>query len=164
MLPTMASGTVSPRTNWIEFSPDGTTCRYSFFDANPGALRALMEDLFTNHWQGIVVGPCLDGAVFEIRFEAAPEVIDDNPFLTVNLGAGHFHLFGRTFKPTSEEHLQQPVARAALFERRGDIDNFRRWGLRVWNAFDQQMLTVWLPHDLYFELRRRILDEPLKEN
>ena len=36
------------------------------------SMRALVKDLFEDNWQHIVVGPCIQGAVFEVCFYNRP--------------------------------------------------------------------------------------------
>lgn len=165
---------------------EGVKARYTFFEPNEAVLRELFDNLFLNHWSDIVFGPSLDGAIFEIKFEAAPKLSYSDGYLTVDLGAWHFHLAlapGR--RSTSDEsHRKKCVARAALFERRGgDTRGLRSWGVRLWNGLDQQMITIWLPNAsldderkkvlrepnwsklaLYYELRSRLFDEPVPAN
>jgi hypothetical protein len=167
----------------IETSADGGKTRYSFFEPTESVMRSLMDDLFVNHWAKITVGPCLEGVVFEIRFENAPKLSYSDGYLTVDLGKWHFHLcIGPTKSSKSEEIRQaRPVANAALFETQG-VGHGRSWGLRFWNGFGEQMTTVFLPSprlnddmqflkepdwsrlELYYQLRARLLGEPVPEN
>src|SRR5262245_52284425 len=163
----------------IEESLDGGRTRYSFFSSDELVLRPLMDDLFASHWAQIVVGPCLEGVVFEVRFEKAPKVSYMDGYMTVDLGHWHFHMcVGPTKSSKSEELCQKrPVAKAALFETRG-VEHGRSWGLRFWNGYSDQMATVFLPNPrlsddmqclkeadwsrlaLYYQLRHRLLGEP----
>lgn len=148
-------------------------------------MSALIEELFTRNWKHLTVGPCIEGAVFEVRFEKAPDVRTLDGYLTVDLGHWHFHLCIAPHKGTASEELRRmrPVARVALFERRGSgCGGGRSWGVRLWNGYGEQMTTVFLPNpaltddmdmaktpdwsrlDLYYRLRERFLGEPMPSN
>jgi hypothetical protein len=164
----------------IETSLDGGKTRYSFFRAEEGVLRPLMDHLFLETWSRIVVGPCIEGAVFEIQFETQPKVTYLDGYFTVDLGRWHFHLCIGPTKSSSSEELRQkrPVAKAAMFETRG-VGHGRSWGLRFWNGFGEQMMTVFLPNprvsddqkmlkepdwnrlEMYYALRNRLFGEPV---
>ena len=164
--------------------PDGAATRYSYFDPTPEAMNALVEELFVRNWQHLTVGPCIEGAVFEVRFEKAPDVRTLDGYVTVDLGYWHFHLCVGPHKGTSSEELRRlrPVARAALFERRGcgcGGGGGGSWGVRLWNGYGEQMTTVFLPNPaltddmkvaktadwsrlgLYYRLREQFLGEPV---
>ena len=51
----------------------GTVTEYSYVTPTEEAMRELTRLLFEGHWREIIVGPCIEGAVFEIRFEQAPK-------------------------------------------------------------------------------------------
>jgi hypothetical protein len=176
----MATQATSPYE--IERHPDGAVTAYTHFAATPDALRALVDELFRENWNQIMVGPCIEGAVFEVRFERAPEVRVSDGYLTVDLGHWHFHLCIGPHKGSPSEELRQkrPVARAAFFERRGPgSGSGRSWGLRFWNGYGEQMTTVFLPSPmltdalqtaatpdwsrlaLYYRLRERFLGESM---
>jgi hypothetical protein len=168
----------------VEQSRDGEKTRYSYFPVEEHLLRTLMDHLFVENWDRIVVGPCLEGAVFEIGFHCAPKVTYRDGYVNVGLGKWHFQLcIGATRNSKSEELCRKrPVARAALFETRGESGCGLNWGIRFWNGFGEQMMTVFLPgamlfHEkngesvtgqadwsrltLYYELRRLLLAEPV---
>jgi hypothetical protein len=176
----MSTPTSTP-SHEIEKHPDGAATRWSYFDPTPDTMNALIEELFVRHWRHLTVGPCIEGAVFEIRFEKAPDVRTLDGYLTIDLGDWHFHLCIGAHKGTASEELRRmrPVARVALFERRGSgCGGGRSWGLRLWNGYGEQMTTVFLPSPsltddmqmaktpdwsrlgLYYRLRERFLGEP----
>lgn len=167
---------------WVETRPDGSAIRYTEFHVRPGELRALLEDLFTVHCRDIVFGPVLEGAVYEIRCSHPPELRFSDGYLTVDFGLWHFHLCIGPHRGSRSEELREkrPAARAAFFESRGaGCAGGRSWGLRLWNGFGEQMITVFLPNPylddgmrlaqqpdwsrlrLFYELRRRCLGEPI---
>lgn len=167
---------------WVETCPDGSAIRCTEINVRPAGLRALFEDLFTVHCWDIVFGPALEGAVHEIRCSDLPELRFADCYLRVDFGLGYFHICIGPHRRSRSEELRQkrPVERAAFFESRGaGCTGGRSWGLRFWNGFGEQMITVSLPNPylddenrlvqqpdwsrlrLYYELRRRCLGEPI---
>ncbi|MGH8472145.1 MAG: DUF7676 family protein [Gammaproteobacteria bacterium] len=161
---------------------DGTTTEFTYFEPAEEKMRALAEILFQEHWSEITVGPCIEGAVFEIRFAAPPKVSLLDGYLTVDLGHWHFHLCIGEHRGTRSEELarKRQVARVAFTETRGGrCGGGRSWGLRLWNGFGEQMTTVFLPSPflsdtmnvlkepqwerlrLWYELRRTFLGETM---
>lgn len=129
--------------------PGGGVLEYDYFDAGPANMQRLTDLLFKEHWREIVVGPCIEGAVFEIRFEQAPKVTFLDGYLTVDLGYWHFHLCTGVHRnaPTPELAKQRQVAKVAFFLQRGQrCGGGRSWGLRMWNGAGEQMTTVFLPN------------------
>jgi hypothetical protein len=159
---------------------DGTITEYSYFEPTPDVMDRLTKILFEEHWREVVVGPCIQGSVFEVRFSEAPKLTILDGYLTVNLGPWHFHLCIAPHKGNRSKELarKRQVARVALFETRGErCGGGRSWGVRLWNGFDEQMTTVFLPNPrlseefkplkvpnwermrLWYELRREFLGE-----
>jgi hypothetical protein len=153
---------------------------YSYFEPSPETMDILVKVLFEEHWRDVVVGPCVGGAVFEVRFSEPPKLSMLDGYLTVNLGPWHFHLCIAEHKgnPSRELAHKRQVARVALFESRGErCGGGRSWGVRMWNGFGEQMTTVFLPNPrltdqfkplkipnwerlrLWYELRRQFLGE-----
>ena len=176
--------TQTPRREVID-NPDGTVTEYSDFEPTEAAMQRLADLLFKEHWGEITVGPCVQGAVFEIRFKDPPKVSLFDGYLTVDLGHWHFHLCIGTHQgtPTPELAAKRRVARAAFFEKRGaKCGGGRSWGLRLWNGFGEQMTTVFLPSPylsgdlkvlkeprwerlrLWYSLRETFLGEPMPED
>jgi len=71
---------------------DGSVTEYSYFEPSADAMDSLVKVLFEKHWRNVVVGPCIEGSVFEVRFSEAPKLTMLDGYLTVNLGPWHFHL------------------------------------------------------------------------
>lgn len=140
---------------------DGSVTEYSYFEPSAEVMEKVVKVLFEGHWREVVVGPCIEGAVFEVRFVEAPKLSMLDGYLTVNLGPWHFHLCIAEHKGNRSPELarKRQVARVALFETRGQrCGGGRSWGLRMWNGFGEQMTTVFLPNpSLSDELR------PLRE-
>lgn len=178
----MTTTVVSPRFDEIETHPDDAVTAYSYFPPNESTLRDLAQELFGTHWRSVVVGPCIEGAVFEVAFHAPPDIRYSDGYLTVDLGHWHFHLCIGPHKGSASEELRQkrPVAKVAFFERRGKgCAGGRSWGLKMWNGYGEQMTTVFLPNprltddqqrlrepdwsrlDTYYRLRERFLGEPM---
>jgi len=53
---------------------DGSLTAYGYFTPSEPGLKELVDELFGTNWGHITVGPCLEGAAFEIRFTQAPEI------------------------------------------------------------------------------------------
>ncbi len=160
---------------------DGTQRVLSYFEPTEETMQTLVKDLFQHNWQRIVIGPCIQGAVFEVRFEQAPKLSYLDGYLTVDLGPWHFHLCIGPHQGTSSDELRRkrPVAEIAFFEERGrGCASGQSWGLQMWNGFGEQMTTVFLPNPflsdtqkilrepqwerlrLWYELREKYLGEP----
>lgn len=163
----------------------GTITEYTYFEPTEEKMKELSQDLFSKNWNKIVVGPCVEGAVFEVRFAEEPKLSYLDGYLTVDLGHWHFHLCIGPHKNCPSEKLRKnrPVAKCGFFEMRGGkCGGGRSWGLRLWNGFGDQLTTVFLPSpylsdeqhvlpepkwerlDLYYSLREKYLGEPKPEN
>jgi len=181
----MSTLAAAPRFDTIEQHPDETVTAYTWLSPDETVLRALAQELFGTHWRSVVVGPCIEGAVFEVSFQTPPELRYSDGYLTVDLGPWHFHLCLGPHKGNSSAELREkrPVAKVAFFERRGKgCAGGRSWGLRMWNGYGEQMTTVFLPnprvsddHQLlkepdwsrlepYYRLRAQFLGEALPED
>ncbi len=55
-------------------NPGGTITEYTYFKPSKEKIKELSHDLFSKNWNKIVVFPCVEGAVFEIRFAAEPKL------------------------------------------------------------------------------------------
>src|SRR5262249_27624422 len=110
-----------PRFDAVEHHPDDAVTAYTYFPPTEETMRALAQELFATHWRSIVVGPCIEGAVFEVSFQSPPEIRYADGYLTVDLGPWHFHLCLGPHRGSSSDELRRnrPVAKAAFFERRG---------------------------------------------
>ncbi|MGH8590957.1 MAG: DUF7676 family protein [Gammaproteobacteria bacterium] len=163
-------------------NPDGTSTEFTYFEPTEETMRGLVEILFKEQWSHVTVGPCIEGAVFEIRFREPPKVSLLDGYLTVDLGHWHFHLCIGEHKGARSEELarKRRVARVAFLETRGGrCGGGRSWALRLWNGFGEQMTTVFLPSPflsdtmkvlkepqwerlrLWYELRRTFLGETM---
>ena len=133
---------------------------------DPDFRFALLRELFENHWQEIVFGTLIQGAVFEIRVADAPRRIGmGDGYLTVDFGLWHFHLCigehqGPARAPTPPEVARhRRTGRAEFYRILNDEDDTpRSWGLRLFNGGGEQQMTVFLPSP--FHDGERMLAEP----
>ncbi|HWB09967.1 MAG TPA: hypothetical protein VG826_12115 [Pirellulales bacterium] len=132
--------------------PDGRVSQYFDLPYDEDSLFRLFKLLFEEHASEITFGPCVQGAVFEIRVEKPGELTMLDGYLTVDFGTWHFHLCigehrGTTASPCPPELAHhRRVKRAALFRTRGKSCLPVSWGLRLWNGHDEQMVTVFFPN------------------
>ena len=101
--------------------PDGTVTEYSDFEPREAEMQRLADLLFKEHWGEITVGPCVQGAVFEIRFKDLPKVsllrrLSHHGPRPLALPPLHR---GAQGTPSQELAAKRRVARAAFFETRG---------------------------------------------
>jgi hypothetical protein len=54
---------------------NGSVTEYSYVTPDEETRRELTRLLFEERWREIIVGPCIEGAVFEIRFEQPPKKV-----------------------------------------------------------------------------------------
>ncbi len=128
-------------------------------------LFGLLDDIFRNHWEKIVFGTLIQGAVFEIRVADAPRRISlHDGYLTVDFGFWHFHLCigfhkGPVKFPTPAdlaEHCR--TGRAELYRLLNDDGSARSWGMRLFNGAGEQQITIFLPNP--FHADDRMLKQP----
>jgi hypothetical protein len=58
----------APQFDEFVHHPDDAVTAYSYFEPTEDAMTELVEELFSRNWKQIVVGPCIEGAVFEVCF------------------------------------------------------------------------------------------------
>ena len=144
----------------------------SVWEFRPGRelLEALLRDLFENHYESLVFGPCIEGAVFECRVKAPPRKISYlDGYLTVDLGDWHFHLcigehLGDARRPCPPELARwRRCARATLLRiyQNPPVTGHApvSYSLALMNGRDEQMTTFYLPNP-YFDSSYRVLDTP----
>lgn len=133
-------------------------------------LQRMLTDLFENHWDRILFGTAIQGAVYEIRAPQKPErigVLDG--YLTVDFGRWHFHLCigehrGTRRHPTPPELANhRRTARAELYRQLKEDNKPSGWGLRLFNGAGEQQMTVFLPNP-YLSIEQKILKEPRFEH
>jgi hypothetical protein len=128
-------------------------------------LRALLSELFTEHWDSIRFGTLIQGSVFEIAAPNAPHGITMlDGYLTVDFGSWHFHLCigehrGSPGHPVSASLAQHRRTARAEFYRIVNGGAPSSWGLRLFNGAGEQQLTVMLPNPFLSE-EHGLLDTP----
>ena len=153
-----------------ETGADGSSQSVWEFRPTRELLEALLRDLFENHYESIVFGPCIQGAVFECRVTAPPRKISYlDGYLTVDLGDWHFHLcigehLGDARHPCPPELARwRKCARATLLRiyQNPPVAGHApvSYSLALMNGRDEQMTTFYLPNP-YFDARYRVLDTP----
>lgn len=147
-------------TDRIERGDDGTTTTYQEIPVGGDRVERLMREVFTEHWATVTVGPIVEGAAFEIRFTAAPQVSMLDGYLTVDTGPWHFHLCVNDHRGAPSRGLAavRRVARAAFFRTDGGTCAPGTWGLRLWNGRGEQMITVLFPNPFFDEADRRLAE------
>ena len=127
------------------------------------ALERLFRELFKEHWREMIFGPCIQGAVFEIRLTEKPQrVALLDGYLTVDTGPWHFHLCIEEHKHAATPELarHRQASRAAFFRdtrEKGAVKG--SWGLRLWNGLGEQMITIFFPNP-YLTDEQKICQEP----
>lgn len=111
---------LKPITGVRESAEDlnGSVTEYSYVTPDEETMRELSRLLFEERWREIIVGPCIEGAVFEIRFEQASKKVSYlDGYLTVDLGYWRFHLCIDKHKGTRSAELaaKRQVAKLAFF-------------------------------------------------
>src|SRR5688572_32395164 len=105
----------SPRT--VERGADGSVTAFHAVPVDGDQVERLLTELFSSHWQDVFVGPVIEGAAYEIRFTDRPALSMLDGYLTVDLGAWHFHLCVNDHggAPTrSEEHTSELQSQSNL--------------------------------------------------
>ena len=146
---------------------DGSRTEYFDVDPTEATLLALARELFEEHWEQVIFGPCIEGAVFEGRFSERPRLSLLDGYLTVEVeggGSWHFHLcigphHGTPGLPTPPALAQwRRCRRAAFFANLDPAGRPGSWGFRMWNGRDEQMLTVFTPNPWLDSARRHFVD------
>jgi hypothetical protein len=150
---------------------DGSRTEYDDVPTDPATLERFMREVFEQHWDGVTVGPILQGAAYELQYSKAPKVSLSAGYLTVDTGEYHFHLYigeapGSASKSVHPELARQrQVSRAAFFRElreggKGCLPG--SWGFRMWNGNGEQMITIFFPNP-FFD-KQSMLKEPKWEN
>ena len=116
-------------------------------------LHELIEYIFREYWQGLVFGPIIEGAAFEITCANAPVSITLlDGYLTVQFGRTHFHLCigenrGSPDNPTPAAlRARRRTARAELVRGLDREGAPLTWSLRLFNGAGEQQMTVFFPN------------------
>lgn len=131
---------------------DGVGYEYEYMEPAEDRILLLMTELFGTYWGQIVFGPCIQGAVFEVRVPApAKNITMLDGYLTVDFGEWHFHLCigehrGTKANPAPKALAQmRRVSKAVFFRSTSKTCGGGSWGFRMWNGADEQMLTIFFP-------------------
>jgi hypothetical protein len=156
-----------------------------------GTATRLCLDLLIDHWKKVVFGPCVEGAVFELKQKRRPVRISMlDGYLTIffgNTGETHFHLCTDVHRGLGKRTVHPVVAhrrqcrRIAFYREFGSEQcSPESWGIRMWNGDDIQMCSFFLPSpflndqqkpqepdwsrlNLWNELRKRYLKETVPQ-
>lgn len=137
-------------------------------EARRGTLLSLCYELFVEHWNQIVFGPCIQGAVFELMLSGEPERISYlDGYLTLFMGDGpaHFHLCigphqGLKLETPTELARTRQCSRAAFARTLGTNGEPHSWSIQLWNGKGEQMGTFFLPSPYLDRARDKRLREP----
>ena len=137
----------------VEHGPGDSVTEYDEISVGGDVVERLLTEVFTEHWAEIYAGPA-----YEIRFTAKPAVSMLDGYLTVDVGAWHFHLCVGDHRgaSTAEQAVLRRVARAAFFRTDGGSCVPGAWGLRLWNGRGEQMITVFFPNPWLDDDQRRV--------
>ena len=148
---------------------DGTRTELFALACDEASLLALLREIFEEHWEHVIFGPCIEGAVFEGRFARRPRLSLLDGYLTVQVEGSeswHFHLCigphrGSASLPTPPALAEwRRCGRAAFFLNRDRGGRPSAWGFRMWNGRDEQMLTVFFPNPWLDPARQRYVETP----
>ncbi|MEX2148276.1 MAG: hypothetical protein WED01_14805 [Candidatus Rokuibacteriota bacterium] len=140
----------------MEQNLDGTTTEYDDIDVAGEGVQRLLVEIFTDHWAEVFAGPIIEGAAYEIRFPEAPRLSMLDGYLTVDVGAWHFHLCVGDHRGAPGDLARvRRVARAAFFRTEGGSCVPGSWGVRLWNGRGEQMITVFFPNPYLDEQQHR---------
>src|SRR5436309_2359436 len=144
-------------TRTVEHGPDGSVTEYDEVSVRGDAVERLLTELFSEHWAEVFAGPVIEGAAYEIRFTAKPALSMLDGYLTVDVGAWHFHLCVGEHRgaATPEQAARRRVARAAFFKTDGGSCVPGSWGLRLWNGHGEQMISVFFPNPWLDDAQQR---------
>ncbi len=153
----------------VEANLDGTSTEYFEMECAEAPLLAVLRDIFEEHWDRVIFGPCIEGAVFEGRFPSRPRVTVLDGYATVEIGgpsrgtstSASARTPGSASLPTPPELARwRRCSRAAFFETRDPKGRPSSWGFRMWNGRAEQMLTVFFPNPWIEPTRQRYVDTP----
>lgn len=127
-------------------------------------LRALLTELFTEHWNEIRFGPMIQGAAYEIAAPGPAHTGMLDGYLTVDFGAWHLHLCigehrgapGRPVGPELARHRR--TGRAELY-RTVTSGAPTSWAVRLCNGAGEEQITILLPNPFLSDAME-VLPEP----
>lgn len=121
-----------------------------------GTATRLCLDLLIDHWSEVVFGPCVEGAVFELKQKNQPVRVSMlDGYLTIffgKTGETHFHLCTDVHRGLGKKVVHTKIARRRQCRRIAFYREFGfqqcspgSWGVRMWNGDDAQMCNFFLP-------------------
>lgn len=133
-----------------------------------GTLLSLCYDLFVEHWDQIVFGTCIQGAVYELQLGQKPEQFSYlDGYLTVFLdpSPAHMHLcIGAHQGLKQETHpelaRQRQCSRAVFARTLGQGGQPHSWSVQLFNGAGEQMITFFLPSPFMDKTRTKRLKQP----
>lgn len=146
---------------------DGSSSEYFEIEPSEKNLLSLIKELFEQHWDQIIFGPCLQGAVYEIQFAEKPRIGYLDGYLTIGpRNSWHFHLCvgphkGSATRPTPPKLAAwRRCSRAAFYRDFDPAGRCGSWGFQMWNGKGEQMLTVLFPNPWLEPTRLEYVDTP----
>jgi hypothetical protein len=127
-------------------------------------LLAIIHTVFDRYWSRVHFGTLIQGAVFEIAAQAPPRIGVLDGYVTVDLGASHFHVCIGEHRGSPDRPVDPALARhrrchrAELYRTLHEGDPVS-WGMRLFNGADEQQLTVMLPNP-FLDDRQQLLAAP----
>ncbi len=158
-----------PTAGIVQDNLDGTQTEYFEVECSETRLLGILKDVFEEHWDQVIFGPCIEGAVFEGRFAGPPRLSLLDGYATVQVQGSeswHFHLCigphrGSAGLPTPPALAAwRRCARAAFFMNRDGAGRPSAWGFRMWNGRSEQMLTVFFANPWIDPSRQCYVDTP----
>ncbi len=151
-----------------ETGADGSLHSIWEFKPERELLETLLRDLFENHHESLVFGPCIQGAVFECRVKSPPHRISYlDGYLTVDLGEWHFHVCigehrGDALHPCPPELARWRKCARGMLQRAYQNPPIAghapvSYSLVLLNGRDEQMMTFFLPNP-FFDTEYRVLE------
>lgn len=131
-----------------------------------GTATRLCLDLLVESWDQIVFGPCVEGAVFELKQVERPHKVSMlDGYLTIffdNTRGAHFHLCTDVHRGLGSKGVHPEVARRRQCSRAAFYRSFGAnrcspgsWGVRLWNGNGDQMCSFLLPNPFLSDEQKR---------
>ena len=150
MSPTELHRPASPASDMRE-EPGMGTVEVFRLPTDEATLLAVLHTVFDGYWPHVQFGTLIQGSVFEITASVAPRLGMLDGYVTVDLGASHFHVCIGEHRGTPDRPVDPALARhrrcarAELYRVLHEGDPVS-WGLRLFNGADEQQLTIMLPN------------------
>src|SRR5262245_24393274 len=97
-------------------------------------LHAILTDVLISSWEHVTFGPCIQGAVYEVRASREPHAAMLDGYLTIDVDGWHLHLCIGDHRGAPRELARvRRTARAELFRILGE-EGPVSWGVRLFNG------------------------------